>query len=152
MPKLEPLCTFHADLKQPVDVGAGPAGVRRIFDVTGGRVEGPRVRGRVLPSGGDWLLVGADGVGRLDVRATLATDDGAFVYTQYHGVVTFNAKVVGAMTEGGELDFGDTYFMIAPRFETGDARYAWLNAIVAVGQGRLLPNAVEYRIFEVTND
>jgi len=39
----------------------------------------------------------------------------------------------------------------APRFETGDPRYAWLNAVVAVAEGRVLPNAVEYRVFQVSN-
>jgi len=152
MPRLEPLCLFRADLKEPVDVGAGPFGVRRIFDVAGGRVEGERISGRVLPSGGDWLLIGSDGVGRLDVRATLETDDGAYVYAQYYGVLVFDEAVVAALGSGAETAFGESHFMTAPRFETGDPRYAWLNAVVAVGQGRLLPGAVEYRVFEAVND
>lgn len=152
MPKLEPLCTLHATLKPPVDVGATPSGARQIFDVTGGRVEGERVSGRVVASGGDWILVGADGVGRLDVRATVETDDGANVYVQYHGVLVFNDRVMAAMAGGGATEFGDTDFFTTPRFETGDPRYAWLNSVVAVGQGRLLPGAVEYRIFAVRND
>lgn len=148
---LRPLLTLRGDLREPVDVGAGPAGARRIFDVTGGSFEGPRLSGRVLPSGGDWLLVGNDGVGRLDVRLTLATEDDAFMYVQYHGVIVLNEKVVAAMARGTETAFGDTYFVTAPRFETGDPRYAWLNAVVAVGQGRIAPGAVEYQMFEVVN-
>jgi len=42
--------------------------------------------------------------------------------------------------------------MTQPRFETGDPRYAWLNSTVAVSQGRVLPNAVEYRVYEVVNE
>jgi len=152
VPKLEPLLQMRADLREPVDVGAGPAGARRIFDISGGSFEGRRLSGRILPSGADWLLVGADGVGRLDVRATFLTEDGANIYVQYHGVLMFNEKVAAALASGGGTEFGDTYFMTAPRFETGDARYAWLNTLVAVGQGRMLPNAVEYRVFEVKND
>jgi hypothetical protein len=41
--------------------------------------------------------------------------------------------------------------MIQPRFETGDPRYAWLNRVVAVAEGRVLPNAVEYRVYELVN-
>ncbi len=152
MPVLEELCTLHASLAEPVDVGATPAGQRQVFDVTGGRVEGPRLSGRVLPSGGDWLLIGADGVGRLDVRALVETDEGARIYVQYHGVLVMNEAVISALGHGSETRFGDTYFMTAPRFETGHPDYAWLNAVVAVGQGRLLPGAVEYRVFEVRND
>jgi len=148
---LRPLLTLRADLREPVDVGAGPAGGRRILDISGGSFEGPRLSGRVLPSGADWLLVGNDGVGRLDVRLTLETEDAAFIYVQYHGVLVFNEKVVAAMTGGTETAFGDTYFVTAPRFETGDPRCAWLNALVAVGQGRIAPGAVEYQMFEVAN-
>jgi hypothetical protein len=152
MPRLEPLVTYRAEVKEGVEIGAGPAGSRRIFDITGGSFEGPKLSGTVLPSGADWLLVGTDGVGRLDVRATFETDDGAHVYVQYHGVVSFNEEMMTALAAGRETGFGDTYFMTAVRFETGDPRYAWLNAIVAVGEGRMLPNAVEYRVFQLTND
>ena len=34
--KLEYLLTMRADLKPPVNLGAGPAGTRAIYDVTGG--------------------------------------------------------------------------------------------------------------------
>lgn len=152
MPRLEPLLTIQADLAEPLDVGATPTGARRIFDIQGGTFEGPRLRGRVLPSGADWLVVGSDGVGRLDVRATFETHDGALVYVQYPGIVVFEGKLAAAAATGGETQFGDGHFMITPRFETGDPRYAWLHRVVAVGQGRLLPSAVAYRVFEVLND
>ena len=149
MPKLEYLMTFKADLKQPVDVGGVPSGTRQIYDVTGGSFEGPRLKGSVLASGGDWLLVGSDGVGRLDVRATLETHDGARIYVQYYGVLVLNEAVAKALSEGGETQYGDTYFMTQPRFETGDPNYAWLNSVVAVAEGRALPSAVEYRVYQV---
>ncbi len=149
MPKLEYLMTFRADLKPPVDVGGGPSGSRQIYDVTGGSFEGPRLKGSVLASGGDWLLMGSDGVGRLDVRATLETDDGARIYVQYYGVLVMNEAVGKALSEGGETQYGDTYFMTQPRFETGDPNYAWLNSVVAVAEGRALSSAVEYRVYQV---
>jgi hypothetical protein len=150
--KLEHLVSYRADLKPPVDVGNGPFGVRRIFDVIGGRAEGPRLRGRLVASGGDWLLVDAEGVGRLDVRGTLETDDGASIFIHYHGVLELNEAVLAALEKGESTDFGDSYFMTQPRFETGDPRYAWLNRVVAVAEGRVLPGAVEYRVYEVLND
>jgi hypothetical protein len=48
-----------------------------------------------------------------------------------------------AAAPGGDLRltaFGETCFVTQPRFETGDPRYAWLNRVAAVGEGRLLPN------------
>jgi hypothetical protein len=152
MPKLEYLMTYRADLKAPIEIGAVPSGNRQIYDVTGGSFEGPRLRGELLASGGDWLLIGNDGVGRLDVRGTFETDDGARVYVQYHGVLVINEKVTAVLAEGSETQYGDTYFITQPRFETGDPRYAWLNSTVAVAEGRVLPNAVEYRVYQVVNE
>ncbi|UCE87215.1 MAG: DUF3237 domain-containing protein [Deltaproteobacteria bacterium] len=149
--KLEHLLTYRADLKAPVEVGTGPFGTRTIFDVTGGTAEGPRLRGRLLASGGDWLLVDANGTGFLDVRGTLETDDGARIYIHYHGVLVLREEILAALARGEATDFGDTYFMTQPRFETGDPRYAWLNRVVAVAEGRVLPNAVEYRVYEAVN-
>jgi hypothetical protein len=148
--KLEHLVTYHADLKPGVPVG-GPTGNRLIFDVTGGTFEGPKLKGKILPSGGDWAVIGPDGVLRLDVRATFETDDGAHIYLQYHGVLTPIEAVQAKAARGESSDFGEFYFMTAPRFETGDQRYAWLNAIIAVAEGRSGPGWVEYRVYQVVN-
>lgn len=149
--KLEPLMNLHADIKPPAEVGAGPYGTRLICDVIGGHFEGARLRGRMLPSGGDWSLIDAEGVGHLDVRGTLETEDGARIYVQYYGVLVMNEQVNIAMAQNGATEYGDTYFMTQPRYETGDARYKWLNRVVAVAEGRLVPSAVEYQIFELVN-
>ena len=149
--KLELLMTIHADLKNPVEIGIGPYGARAIFDVTGGTFEGQRLSGKILASGADWLLIDAEGVGHLDVRVTLETQDGAHIYVQYYGVIVMNEKVNAALEQGGSTEYGDTYFMTQPRFETGDSRYKWLNGVMAVAEGCLKPGAVEYRVFELVN-
>jgi hypothetical protein len=150
--KLTPLMTMHADLKDPVSVGSGPHGDRVIYDVTDGTFEGERLKGKLLASGGDWITIDSDGVGHLDVRATFVTDDGANIYVQYYGALVFNEKVTAALESGIPADFGDTHFVTQPRFETGDDRYRWLNRVMAVAEGRVMGNAVEYRIFEATAD
>lgn len=142
--KLDYLMTFRATLKDPVVVG-GVHGKREVYDVTGGEFEGPRLRGRILPSGGDWVLYGSDGWGRLDVRMTLETHDGARIYAQYLGVIGVNEHAA----ESAESQFGDTYFATQPRFDTADSRYEWINRLVTVAEGRDMPNAVEYRVFAV---
>jgi hypothetical protein len=141
--------TYHANLKAPVVIGAGPYGTRLFYEITGGRVEGARINGTVLTGGGDWLLVGPDGWGRLDVRAQFLTDDGAAIYCAYYGVVEMNATVQQAGAAGTGTDYGDQYFRTTPRFETGDPRYAWLNQTLFVGEGRLRPGGVEYKVCRV---
>jgi len=59
---------YQARLKPPVAIGAGPYGTRMFFEVIGGEFEGKRLKGKILSGGGDWLLAGADGFSRLDVR------------------------------------------------------------------------------------
>jgi hypothetical protein len=150
--KLEFLMEYTATLRQPPDrLGAGPLGARTIFTVTGGSFAGPRLRGKLLPGGGDWYLRDAHDIGRLDVRATLETEDGALIYLQYQGI---NRPEPGkaARAPGEPSRYGDRYFMTAPRFETADERYQWLNGLVCVAEGNAAPDGVEYRVYAVLND
>jgi hypothetical protein len=149
---LEHEFSYQATLKAPLDVGPGPYGTRLVVEVTGGRFEGKRLKGKILTGGGDWLLVGSDGFARLDVRAQLVTDDGAAIYVSYFGVLEMNAKTQAALADPAMgTDFADQYFRTNPRFETGDPRYAWLNQALFVGEGRVLPNrTVDYRVYRVT--
>ncbi len=143
--------TYHATLKEPLNVGPGPFGTRMVFEVTGGRFEGPRLKGQILTGGADWLLVGADGWGRLDVRAQCLTEDGAAIYVSYYGILEMNEKVQAAVTANTGTDYGDQYFRTNPRFETGDPRYAWLNHTVFVAEGHIRPGrVVEYKVYRVT--
>jgi Protein of unknown function (DUF3237) len=57
-PKLEYLYDMHVDLEAPQVIGATPRGMRQVFIVKGGTVEGPRIKGKMLPGGGDWALIG----------------------------------------------------------------------------------------------
>jgi len=138
-----------ATLKPPVEIGAGPFGVRRYYEVIDGTVEGKRIKGKVLTGGGDWLLIGADGFARLDVRAQFVTEDGASIYATYPGLLELNQKVGEALASVGMTDYGDQYFRTTPRFETGDPRYTWLNQSLFVAEGRVGAGKVEYKVYRV---
>ena len=146
----EKLFTLTLAVASPIEsIGATPYGERRIASVTGGRFEGPRLKGIVQGGGGDWILVRNDGVIQLDVRITLQTDDGARVYMSYRGLRHGPAEVMARLGRGEPVEPGSYYFRIAPQFETGDARYAWLNQLVAVGTGHRLPSGPVYEVFAV---
>jgi hypothetical protein len=141
--------TWHARLRPPMPIG-GPFGQRTYFDVIDGQLTGARING-TWRSGGDWGIIGEDGFVRLDVRAQLETDDGAFVLATYPGLLQMNEVVQAAMESASETQFGDQYFRTTPRFETGDERYRWLTQSVFVGEGRLYPGfAVEYQVYRVS--
>jgi hypothetical protein len=141
--------SYIATLKEPLQIGAGPFGMRSYFEVTGGSFEGKRLNGKLLPGGGDWILIGVDGYGRIDVRAQFVTHDGAALYSQYTGLLHMNDKVAEALASGRATDYGDQYFRTTPRFETGDARYSWINQTIFVAEGRIAPGGVEYKVYRV---
>ncbi|MEE2704123.1 MAG: DUF3237 domain-containing protein [Myxococcota bacterium] len=147
MIELEALLDLWAEVHTR-PVGSGPYGNRWIFEVSCGEFQGPRLRGKVLQSGGDWMLVGSDQVARLDVRLTLETHDSALVYMQFLGVLDVNDKLLAAVQGSHEAQYGDTLFMTQPRFETGDSRYTWLNRYVGLSEGKLSPNRVDYRVYQ----
>ena len=140
--ELVPLGTLQVQLKPPIEVGAGCAGTRVIIEVASIQVKGDRLRAEMAgASVADWLLIGPDGTGTLDVRATLRTDDGAFIFMQYNG------KIGRDCSQGLQLP---ATVYVAPRFETSDERYAWLNRIQAVGKGTVHEDlSLDYEWYEV---
>ena len=151
--RLEYLMTFHADLSQPVEIGQTAIGHRQILAASGGTFDGPKLRGKILPGPVDWFVQGPGGVAHPDVRGTFQTDDGANIYIHYQGVQVWTEEAGAKLSKGGAIEYSDIYWVVAPIFETGDPRYAWLNNIVTVAEGRLGPNGswVEYRIFQVVD-
>jgi Protein of unknown function (DUF3237) len=134
--ELVPLCEVTATLA-PLDLPGTPAGHRVVLQVLDGRLEGERLNATAVSAGADWILIGPDGTGMLDVRFSAETDDGALIYVQYNG---------RADVRQGP---GTAPIYVAPRFETGDERYAWLNRIQAVGKGALDGNTVTYDWYEI---
>ncbi|KAK0741386.1 hypothetical protein B0T18DRAFT_432499 [Schizothecium vesticola] len=103
-------------------VGKGPRGVRIVVPILFGSFEGPRLKGKVLPIGGEWaLLDGNNANGSLtnDVRQTFQTDDGA---------------VIQIWETGQTQPDGSAYLRLA--FETGSEKYYWINSVVAIGHLR----------------
>ena len=119
------------------------------FITTGGVIDGPKLRGEILPGGGDWLIVGSDGVGRVDVRATLKTHDGVLIHYEARGVIKVPADGLQRLAAGEVLGFDETYVRTTPTFETADERYGWLSGLVTVGYNVLSRNHIDYRIYRV---
>ena len=74
-------------------------------------------------------------------------------YTGANNEEAVNRTAVQAFITGQreETEFGDQYFRIAPRLETGDPRYAWVNQTLFVAEGRGYAGyGVEYRVYRVS--
>lgn len=70
------------------------------------------------------------------MRALVETHDGALVFIQYNGRVDVSRR-----------DAAPVYS--APRFETGDDRYRWLNRVQTVGKGTFDGRTLRYELYEV---
>ena len=130
---LEHLFSYVVSLERSQMIGPLPEGIRAIFYVVKGEVTGPKLRGMILPGGGDWLTVRTDGVGILDVRGTLESDDGALIYTAYTGVGDFGEDGYQKFLRG-ELP-ASLKLRVAPRFHTSHPKYLWLNRLQCLGIG-----------------
>lgn len=135
--ELEFIYQRTSQLSAPVIVGPTPEGLRVNLHTRGGTFEGPQMKGKVLPGFGDALIIRKDGVGIIDSRTTMQTDDGAMIFVSYMGVVdlgegSYERLLAGAPPQVAKLHTG-------PRFDTAHPKYAWLNRLQGVGIGRYNP-------------
>lgn len=130
------LYTIDLLLEPGIDLGNTPLGKRVIYTIKGGTFSGPKLKGKVKPAGGDWVLRVDSATTQLDVKLILETDDGQLISNTYKGIVRNNPD-------------GTTYWRIAPFFETSSEKYHWLNHIVAVGIGRFGQGGVSYDVYAI---
>lgn len=149
---LEPLLRMRVDLGNRYPIGPIPKGRRNVWQLGGGTVEGPRIKGTVAPVGGEFELIDQEGVFHIDVRLVIVTHDMANIFVQYFGVANTTPQAAAKYKAGETVDFGETYFATQPRFETSHARYSWLNHVMAVAEGRGDGRAVEYLMYQCVPD
>jgi hypothetical protein len=136
--ELVPFGTAAIGLAEPLMMPGTPSGVRAIVDLTSAEYTGDRFRAKLKgAAAADWLVVGPDGTGLMDVRLTVETHDGAIVYLAYGGRIDLSAGIEGATVYS------------TPRFETGDERYQWLNKIQAAAKGVISNGVLHYEIYEL---
>lgn len=108
------------DIAPAQNQGDTALGRRRMIPITGGRFEGPRIAGEVVPGGADWQTIRADGVTVIEAIYALKTDDGAVIAVRNLGLV--------APVEGGA-----PYVRSTPSFDAPQGPHDWLNRNVFVG-------------------
>jgi hypothetical protein len=127
----EYLMTLYAPLDPPQQID-NTLVIYHILD--GGWVKGPKISGTLLAPAGDWIRVMPDGSWRLDVHATLKTDDGALIYIAYNGIISHSKESWDRMMKGEVLTSKDHYFITAPTMQTSAEKYAWLNHVQCIGK------------------
>jgi hypothetical protein len=134
--ELELLCEIEIEIAPPpIVIADTPDGTRVIVHVSGGKFEGPRLKGAVLAGGGDWFLMRPDGAGVSDVRLVLRTHDDENIYMTYSGRAQMGPG-------------GPTALATAPTFAASTrGKYAWLNGVQAIAAGEPSSAGVKYKVY-----
>ena len=148
-PELAHVCDIAVDVGPIRDLGAVPHGRRRIIQITGGTVRGPRLVAEILPGGADWQYLRADGVLELVARYSILTRDGVEIAITNRGLRRASPEIMAAMSRGDSVDPALVYFRTVPVFEAPAGPYAWLNESVFVATAARLPDKVQIAVFEV---
>ena len=145
----KPILVVRCTLQSILNLGGTPYGERRIINILGGTVEGPRLKATILPGGADWQIVRADGVVHLTARYTVATDTGGHILVNSEGYRHGPPEVMARLARDETVDPSLYYFRAFMRFETADPQAAWLNRILAIGYGARENRMVRLDVHEV---
>ena len=133
-----------------------PRGGRAYVPVVEGRIEGPRLNGKVLPySGADFARGRSDGVAELNAHYMFEADDGTPLYIYNHGFLYGRDENGLPLTQAewqrrsaGVFDIKpNTYFYVTPEFDAPTGPHDWLTRHVIVGRGQRRPDP-DHTVFD----
>jgi Protein of unknown function (DUF3237) len=149
-PRLTRVYRLEATLGQPLDLGEGPQGRRRIVPLTGGTFTGPELRGKLLAgASADWQTVLPDGTALGDIRYTLRTGGGDLLYVQSRSVRHGSAEVLARLGRGEEVDASEYTFRTSTKIEATGRQLDWLNKGVFISVGGRQADGVIYETYLV---
>jgi hypothetical protein len=117
--------------KPPEAIGPTPEGLRVNFYFLGGEIEGPRLRGKMRPVGGDSFVVRTDGVALIDMRTTFESHDGALIVAQHNGLCDLGSD--GYERALARQLSSRATARVAARYMTAHPSYLWLNRLQCFG-------------------
>ncbi|WP_417215716.1 DUF3237 domain-containing protein [Arthrobacter sp.] len=147
-PRLEFLATLRIEVAPAVEVGPTPEGARRIIPIVGGSVEGPELRGTVLPAGADFQILRSDTLTELQAEYAIETDDGQRIYVSNYGLRTGSAEDIARLVRQEPVDPERIYFRCTPRMRA-QGKWGWLSSRILVGRGERAPGSVLLDFFVV---
>ena len=148
-PRLEHIADLTIEIATPIEVGETGQGERRVIPITGGKVEGPRLNGRIRSAGADFQIIRAGGVAELVARYVIETNDGALVYIENTGIRHGPPELIEKLRRGEAVDPTSIYFRTVPRFETASPTYAFLTRHLFIAMGARYPDRVSLGLWMV---
>jgi hypothetical protein len=125
--------TITVEIGDVTTAGETGHGVRRIIPITGGRVEGEGINGKVCPFGADFQVIRPNELIELEAKYAFETDDGAVIYIENKGLRFGPVDLLQKLKRGEPVDPKLIYFRTVPKFETGHEKYRWLMENLFIG-------------------
>lgn len=126
------------------------AGRRLMVSCEGGDIDGPKLKGRILPGGNEWPTYRPDGVAMVDARYTFETHDGVFINIRNVGYRWGPPGVIERVNALEEFVDPETYYMrTTPIFEAPPGPYEWLARHCFVGLGERQKECLFMRYYMV---
>lgn len=129
--KLEKVFDYEILQKEDVEITGTASGDILISPTSGGRFDGPRMRGEMLPVGlGLCYTHGAAN----DIRSStlLRTDDGCDILMHMEAVYDVDPETEERLIRGEAVDPDSYYYKGRVSFETGSPKYQWLQRRLCV--------------------
>jgi hypothetical protein len=137
-PELSFAFEFRVDVGPIVSIDDTEGAERGFTPIIGGTVEGPRLRGTVLPGGGDWWVRRSPDTIALEAHYLVQAEDGAAIDVVNRGYYrTETPELLEHLMEKGEkVDPARLYYRTSPVFRAGHPAHEWLAENVFVGMAR----------------
>lgn len=139
---------IRAQVGETLHIGHGDGEVTEFTPITGGTVDGPRLRGTVLAGGGDWSSTRGE-VCELDARYLILAEDGAVVDIANRGFYRPAPDSPDQFDNGLQTAHAGHYYRTSPVFRTDAPAHRWLAGTVFVGLARPEDDVVVIRMYSV---
>jgi len=148
-PGLSYAFTAHVQIAAPVEQGVVDGGRQRFIAITGGTIDGPRLKGTILPGGGDWQTILPGGLTQVVARYFIRADDGTVIGIENPGVRVASAEVTDKLARNEPVDPSAYYFRTTPRFTVTAGPHEWMRRAVFVARGIRRPTEVVIHVYAV---
>ncbi|MBE5099206.1 MULTISPECIES: DUF3237 domain-containing protein [Priestia] len=131
-PVLKKIATFTINVRTPIVIGYTGLGKKQFIPIKSGTVAG-EIKGLILPSGADFQIIRWDGRVDLSARYVIQTEDDELIYIENNGIRQVSEEFKEQAAEGKIVPPEHGFFRTVSAFETGSAKYKWLQDRIFLG-------------------
>ncbi|WP_339468862.1 MULTISPECIES: DUF3237 domain-containing protein [unclassified Pseudomonas] len=133
-PNLQRVLTLRVAIGPGVMLGDSVEGLRCNYPILGGDFDGVGISGQVLAGGEDCFLLRQDGIGQLDARYSVRTDEGEVINIRNRGVLSMT-EYGRQLERDGQWPIPETEYRCTctPVFQVPRGRLDWLTRSSFIG-------------------